>query len=65
MDGLNTICTGNGCPSKDNCLRYTKRSAGAHYAALWARREAGAMACDQFESAAPSTFEAKPYGGEE
>lgn len=59
-------CAGTGCPSKANCRRYTERATGRDnvwYAAFWARREAGASAC---ESLAPvvhvSTFSAGEYG---
>lgn len=64
-----TRCAGLGCPSKDRCHRYRTDSVGGHdnvqYAAMWARREAGATACDQFVSNLPSTFDALPFRGVE
>lgn len=41
-------CGGDDCPSRNNCRRYTERGATGNtwYAAFWARREAGATACD-------------------
>lgn len=42
-------CAGTKCPSKLNCRRYTALATGSEhiwYAAFWARREAGASACD-------------------
>lgn len=55
-------CHGNGCPSANNCLRYTERHVPkgvmAFFAAFPLRREAGDSACDQFRPAAVvSTFE--------
>ena len=47
-----TRCTGNQCPSATNCRRYTERATGIghiKYAAYWARREAGADACESIE----------------
>jgi len=44
-----TRCDGGQCPSKMQCRRYTERHTAGDYvwlAALWARREAGADACD-------------------
>ena len=51
-------CEGSKCPSKDNCIRHTERNLyEAVPAALWARREAGASACDMyFPVASVSTF---------
>lgn len=59
-----TLCNhqGNTCPSRDHCQRHTApRSAESVAAALNARREAGASACDMFVSSLPSTFDAKPF----
>ena len=47
-----TRCAGTSCPSRANCRRYTQRltvKPGVRplYAALYARREAGADSCDQ------------------
>ncbi len=42
-------CYGNNCPSKKNCMRYTVKPLRGDYtlyAAFYARREAGADACD-------------------
>lgn len=62
----NIRCQGGNCPSKQQCNRYTDRSnKHAPYAAFWARRDAGATACDQFFSSLPSTFDAKPFRGVE
>lgn len=43
-------CTGDRCQSRQQCLRYTTRHKPARpvFAAFWARREAGASACDSF-----------------
>lgn len=47
-------CTGDCCPSRHQCKRHTatlERSESntlTPYAAFWARREAGASACDSF-----------------
>ena len=55
-----TRCDGGTCPSKNNCQRYTERKVNGDYiinAALWARREAGASACDMVMWIKPaSTF---------
>ena len=57
-----TICTGNDCPSKSVCSHHAPHTSRfQHFAALWARREAGANACDCFAGKLPSTFDAKPY----
>lgn len=41
-------CAGTRCPSAHNCRRYTERATSdyAWHAAFWARREAGADACE-------------------
>lgn len=42
-------CSGDNCPSRNNCRRYTDRSTAGNmtpHAAFWARREAGANACE-------------------
>lgn len=41
-------CGSASCPSRNNCRRYTERAATEYtwYAAFWARREAGADACE-------------------
>lgn len=69
MSQSNKRCAGLNCPSKSNCDRYCTEAVGGaddiEYAAFWARREAGATACDQFISSLPSTFEAKPFRGVE
>lgn len=45
-------CSGQQCPSANNCRRYTERHVPkgviAHFAALYTRIEDGASACDQF-----------------
>lgn len=41
-------CSGMQCPSAHNCRRYTERATSDYVtnAAFWARREAGADACE-------------------
>ena len=60
MNQIFSTCEGSKCPSKNNCRRYTERKTKGDYvinAALWARREAGANACDMVMWLKPaSTF---------
>ena len=53
-------CSGDNCQSRNNCRRYTDRSTAGNmtpYAAFWARREAGANACESLIAVNPiSTF---------
>lgn len=58
-------CLGTGCPSANNCLRYTDRQVPkgvlSFFAAFPLRREAGDSACDQFRPVEIiSTFEREP-----
>lgn len=58
-------CSGQQCPSANNCRRYTERHVPkgviASFAALYLRREAGDSACDQFIPVeVVSTFEREP-----
>lgn len=44
-------CSGDNCPSRNNCRRYTDRSTAGNmtpHAAFWARREAGTSASDMY-----------------
>lgn len=57
-------CTGQQCPSANNCRRYTERQIQkgivAAIAPLYLRREAGADACDQYMPVVlVSTFDAE------
>lgn len=47
---IDFMCAGTGCQSRNQCLRYTMRATQerAVFAAFWARREAGATACESF-----------------
>lgn len=63
-----TRCEGGDCPSKKQCRRYTERHSAGDYtppAALWARREAGADACDMILPTAErkSTFAMEACNG--
>lgn len=56
MSQPKTTCSGNNCPSKSNCHRYTMpRDAESVPAALYLRREAGDSACDLFLPINPVT----------
>ncbi len=58
---LKDCCEGVLCPSKKNCKRWVLRHNGATFAAFYARREAGADACDAYLPVKTvSTFQAAP-----
>lgn len=62
-------CTGQQCPSADNCQRYTERQVPkgvmVAMAAFYVRREPGDSACDGFMPVQRvSTFEVDSEGGE-
>lgn len=48
MKTLFTNCLGTNCPSKNNCKRFVDREEHSIPAAIHARREAGASACDMY-----------------
>lgn len=55
-------CDGTRCPSRNNCLRHVQPST-APKAALWARREPGATACDQYRAVKVLTTFKEPSHG--
>jgi len=62
-------CSGDNCPSKRKCLRYTDKPARnddkTNYAAFWARREAGSSACESIIGTGHSTFNGRFKGAKE